>query len=424
MQQNSDNSQESTDQKKSNFQKHFKVFVIVILLCVSFYAGSSYSQYKVAKSSQTGILGNLLEKNHAIDQPKDVDFGLFWEAWNLVNEKYVDQTKLDKSKMIYGAISGMIKSLGDPFSSFMNPEESKQFSQDMEGTFDGIGVEIGMKNDMLTVIAPISGSPADIAGLRSGDKIIKIGDQLTSDMSVDEAVTKIRGAKGTEVSLTVLREKVVSPKEIKIVRDTISVKSVKLEVKDKDIALLKISKFGDDTISEMNKAAVQIVANKYRGIILDLRNNPGGYLEAAVDLSSKFIPEGKVVVSEEERGGGKKEYKARGNDILTGIPVVILVNGGSASASEIMAGALRDDLGTQLVGKKTFGKGSVQQLEKMTGGSSLRVTVARWLTPGGEYIMEKGLEPNVDVELTDEDYNLDRDPQYDKALEILKEKMK
>jgi carboxyl-terminal processing protease len=424
MELNSDSNQVNSSRSKSNFQKHFKVFIIVILLCVSFYAGFTYSQYKTAKFSQAGILGNFLEKNHAKDQPTDVDFGLFWEAWNLVNEKYVDQSKLDKDKMIYGAISGMVKSLGDPFSSFMNPEESKQFSQDMEGTFDGIGVEIGMKNDILTVIAPISGSPADNAGLRSGDRIIKIGDQLTSDMSVDEAVTKIRGPKGTEISLTVLREKDNNPKEIKIVRDTISVKSVKLEVKDQEIALLKISKFGDDTTSEMNKAAVQIVANKYRGIILDLRNNPGGYLEAAVDMSSKFIPEGETVVSEEERGGGKKEYKARGNDILNGIPVVILVNGGSASASEIMAGALRDDLGAQLVGKKTFGKGSVQQLEKLTGGSSLRVTIARWLTPGGEYIMEKGLEPNIDVELTDEDYNLDRDPQLDKAVETLKEKIK
>jgi len=414
----------NANRNKSGFRKHFKVFVVAILLCVSFYAGFSYSQYKNANFGQSGVLGDLLEKNHETDQPKNVDFGLFWEAWNLVNEKYVDQSKLDKNKMIYGAISGMIKSLGDPFSSFMDPEESKQFSQDMEGTFDGIGVEIGMKNDILTVIAPISGSPADSAGLRSGDKIIKIGDQLTSDMSVDEAVTKIRGPKGTEVSLTVLREKVNEPKEIKIIRDTISVKSVKLEVKDGNIALLKISKFGDDTTSEMNKAANQIIANKYRGIILDLRNNPGGYLEAAVDMSSKFIPEGKLVVSEEDRGGQKKEYKARGNDILNGIPVVILVNGGSASASEIMAGALRDDLGSMLVGKKTFGKGSVQQLEKLTGGSSLRVTIARWLTPSGEYIMEKGLEPNVDVDLTDEDYNLDRDPQLDKAVEMIKEKMK
>jgi carboxyl-terminal processing protease len=174
----------------------------------------------------------------------------------------------------------------------------------------------------------------------------------------------------------------------------------------------------------MNKAASQIIANKSRGIILDLRNNPGGYLESAVDVCSKFIPEGELVVAEEERGGGRKEYKARGNDILNGIPVVILVNSGSASASEITAGALRDDLNTVLIGKKTFGKGSVQQLEKLSGGSSLRVTIARWLTPNGEYIMEKGLDPNIDVDLSEEDYNNDRDPQMDKAMSALKEKMK
>lgn len=408
----------------SGFRKHFKVFVVVILLCVSFYGGFSYSQYKTAKTSTSGILQNILAKNISGDQPKDVNFGLFWEAWNLINKKYVDTTKVDKDKMIYGAISGMVKSLGDPFSSFMNPEESQQFSDDMQGNFDGIGVEIGMKNDILTVISPIEGTPGANAGLRSGDRIIKIDDKMTTDMSVDEAVSMIRGPKGTEVVLTILREKDSNPKEIKIIRDTISVKSVKLEFKDNGIAWIKISKFGDDTDTEFNKAVNQILSNSSKGIILDMRNNPGGYLETAVDISSKFIPEGNIVVSEEERDGGKREYKARGGDILNGIPIVILVNGGSASASEITAGALRDDLGAPLIGKKTFGKGSVQQLEKLTGDSTLRITIARWLTPNGEYIMEKGLDPDIDVELTDEDYNKDHDPQLDKAIETLKEKMK
>ncbi|MFA5925362.1 MAG: S41 family peptidase [Parcubacteria group bacterium] len=410
-------------EKEPAFRKHFKIFIVIILICVSFYGGFSYSQYKSSKNSNRKILENILANSHSSEQPQNVDASLFWEAWNTINEKYVDKSKVDQTKMMYGAISGMIKSLGDPFSSFMNPEESQQFSDDMQGTFDGIGIEIGMKNDILTVISPLEGTPAAEAGLRAGDKIIKIGDTLTSDMSVDEAVTKIRGPKGTEVSITILREKDNNPKEIKITRGTINVKSVKLEFKENGIAVVKITKFGDDTTSEMNKAANQILSAGSKGIILDLRNNPGGYLESAIDISSKFIPEGKLVVSEENRDGDKDDYPARGGSILEGIPVVVLVNSGSASASEITAGALRDELDAPLIGKKTFGKGSVQQLEKLSGGSTLRVTIARWLTPNGDYIMEKGIDPNIDIDLSEEDYNNDRDPQMDKATEVLKEKM-
>lgn len=412
-----------TNYKPSKFRRHFKIFVVAVIICTSFFAGVFYTEYKSSKVNKTAIFENILVKSHEKKQPQGVDFSLFWEAWNLVNEKYVDKSKLDQTKMIYGAISGMIKAVGDPFSGFMNPEETEAFSQDMEGTFDGIGVEIGMKNEILTVIAPLEGTPAAKAGLKAGDKILKIGDELTTDMTVDQAVTKIRGPKGTEVTLTVLRNGGDEPKEIKITRDTISVKSVRLETKDGGIAIVKISKFGDDTTAEFNRVASQIITQKSKGIILDLRNNPGGYLESAIDISSKFVPQGEVIVSEETSDGSRKNYDARGGSVLSGLPVVVLVNGGSASASEITAGALRDDLGAILVGKKTFGKGSVQQLEKLSGGSSLRITIARWLTPNGDYIMEKGIDPTVDIDLTDDDYNNDRDPQMDKALEILKEKI-
>lgn len=408
--------------RKPPFRKHFKIFVVIVLICVSFYGGVLFDKYKATKSSSSTAIGDILAKNHSDEQPSGVDFGLFWEAWNLLNEKYVDTSKLDQQKMIYGAISGMVKSVGDPFSSFMDPEESKQFSQDLEGTFEGIGIEIGVKSDTLTVISPLEGSPAEKAGLKAGDKILKIGEKLTADMTIDEAVSEIRGPKGTEIALTIFHEKGNGPVDVKITRDQINVKSVKLEWKDSGIAVVKISKFGDDTVSEMNQAASQIVSQRARGVILDLRNNPGGYLEAAVDVSSNFVPKGKTVVSEEERGGGKKEYTARGGDILGNLPVVVLVNGGSASASEITAGALRDNLGAPLVGEKTFGKGSVQELEKLSGGSNLRVTIARWLTPNGDYIMEKGIEPTVNIALSDEDYNANRDPQMDKALEVLQEK--
>lgn len=416
--------EKNTQPSRNSFRKHFRVFLIVVLMCASFYGGVFYSQYKSAKNNKTDIIQNLVLESHNKSQPKEVNSDLFWEAWNLITEKYVDPSKVDKNKMLYGAISGMVKSLGDPFSSFMNPEESQQFSNDMQGTFEGIGTEIGLKNDILTIIAPIDGTPADQAGLKAGDMILKIDDAVTTDMSVDEAVAKIRGPKGTQVKLTVLRDKNGSPKEITITRDTINVKSVKVEFKENNIAVIKISKFGDDTSFEFNKAANEILSRKASGIILDLRNNPGGYLETAVEAASKFIPKDVLVVAEEDRGGKRNEYKAEGGDILKGIPVAILVNGGSASASEILAGALRDDLGAKLIGNKTFGKGSVQQLEKMTGGSNLRITIARWLTPKGDYIMEKGIEPDVKIDISDDDYNNSRDPQMDKALEILKGEMK
>ncbi len=418
---------EENNNEPKKIRRNFKTFGLVILISVSFFAGSLFNKYTTSKSKSPVTIESLLVKSHDTSQPSDVDFSLFWEAWNLLNDNYVDTTKLDRQKMIYGAISGMVKAVGDPFSSFMNPDESQQFSQDLEGTFEGIGVEIGMKNDILTVISPLESSPGEKAGLRAGDKILKIGDKLTTDMTVDEAVSLIRGQKGTEITLMILHEKSTSPIEVKIIRDQINVKSVKLEFKDNGIAVIKISKFGDDTTSGMNQAANQVVSQKAKGVILDLRNNPGGYLESAIDISSKFIPAGKVVVSEEERGaqnGGKKDFSARGGDILGSIPVVVLVNGGSASASEITAGALRDDLNAPLIGKKTFGKGSVQELEKLVGGSTLRVTIARWLTPNGDYIMEKGIDPTIDVDLTENDYNNNRDPQMDKALEVIKGKIK
>ena len=240
----------NTQLPRNSFRKHFRLFLIVVLICASFYGGVFYSQYKAAKINKTDIFQNLLLESHKKDQPKEVNSDLFWEAWNLVTEKYVDPSKVDKNKMLYGAISGMVKSLGDPFSSFMNPEESQQFSDDMQGTFEGIGTEIGLKNDILTIIAPIDGTPADQAGLKAGDMILKIDDTVTTDMSVDEAVAKIRGPKGTQVKLTVLRDKNGSPKEITIVRDTINVKSVKIEFKD---IISRLSRFQNSaTIQALN----------------------------------------------------------------------------------------------------------------------------------------------------------------------------
>jgi carboxyl-terminal processing protease len=353
--------------------------------------------------------------------PEELDFSLFWEAWHKLQEKYVDKEKFDIQKMIYGAISGMVNSLEDPYTTFLNPEDTKRFIEDVKGTFEGVGMEIGIKKGQLQVIAPLEGTPAQKAGLRAGDKIIKVGDTLTADITIDEAVDLIRGPEGTEVTLTVYREEWGQTKEIKVVRGVIEIPSLKWELKEDDIAYLRIYHFTEKASFDFTKAAIEILTSPAQKIILDLRNNPGGYLEIAQDIAGWFLERGQTVVIEDfGQIKEQKVYKAKGNASLVGYPMVILINQGSASGSEILAGALRDNRGIKLIGEKSYGKGSVQELERLREGSSLKITVARWLTPEGELITDVGLEPDIKIEMTDEDYEEGRDPQLDKAIEIIK----
>ena len=357
-----------------------------------------------------------------IGQPKNVDFSVFWDTWEIIEEKYVDRPA-DYNKMVYGAISGLVDSLDDPYSVFMDPEESKEFMEDMEGSFEGIGAEIGIRKNILTIIAPLEGMPAEKAGLKSGDKIIKIDGETTIDITLSEAVRKIRGEKGTEVVLTIMRENAEESKEIKIVRGLIDVKSVEWEMKkidETELAYLKIRRFSEDTFQELNKAAGEILSSSAKGIVLDLRNNPGGYLDVAVKVTSIFIDGKEVVVIEDFGNGKKKEYKSSGRAKLAHLPVAVLINQGSASASEILAGALRDIKKVKLVGEKTFGKGSVQELERLKDKSSVRLTVAKWLIPSGHCINEEGLKPDIEVEMTDEDIDNGIDKQSEEAMKLLK----
>jgi len=372
-------------------------------------------------------LGNYFGKSQCkVCPPEEIDFSLFWEAYHNLQEKFVDKEKLDIQKMIYGAISGMVKSLEDPYTVFLKPEESKRFIEDVTGTFEGVGMEIDIRKGQLQVIAPLEGTPAQRVGLRAGDKILEINGTSTVDMIVEEAVNLIRGPKDTEVTLTILREGWEKPKEFKIVRDIVEVPSLKWEVKRPasgypDIAYIKLYQFSEKASFDFSKAAIEIMESPCKKIILDLRNNPGGYLEVAQDISGWFLERGEIVVIEDF--GGKKEqkiYKAQGPSQFLDYPIVILINAGSASGSEILAGALRDNRGILLIGEKSFGKGSVQELEKLKEGSSLKITVARWLTPKGELIADKGLEPDIEVEMTEEDYEAGRDPQLDKAIEVIK----
>jgi carboxyl-terminal processing protease len=353
--------------------------------------------------------------------PEEIDFSLFWEAYHKLQEKFVDKGKFDVQKMIEGAISGMVKSLEDPYTIFLNPEETKRFIEDVKGTFEGVGMEIGIKKGQLQVIAPLEGTPAQRAGLRAGDKILEINGKPTTDMTIDEAVDLIRGPKGSEVTLTIFREEWEKSKEIKIVRAVIEVPSLKWEMKDENIAYLKLYQFSEKASFDFSKAAIEILNSPAKKIILDLRNNPGGYLEVAQDIAGWFLKRGEIVAIE-DFGEGKERniYKAQGNASLVEYPIVILINQGSASGSEILAGALRDNRDILLIGEKSFGKGSVQELERLSQGSSLKITVAKWLTPKGELITDKGLEPDIKVEMTEEDYEAERDPQLDKAIEIIK----
>jgi carboxyl-terminal processing protease len=369
-------------------------------------------------------LGTWFGKTQVICEvcpPEEIDFSLFWEAWKKIEEKFVDKENLSTQEMIYGAISGMVGSLGDPYTTFLNPEDTKTFIEDVKGTFEGVGMEIGIRKGQLQVIAPLEGTPAQKAGLRAGDKILKVDDRSTADMAIDEAVNLIRGAKGTEVILTIYREEWEESKEIKIIREVIEIPSLKWELKEDNIVYLKLYQFSEKAALDFQIAAIEILNSPAEKIILDLRNNPGGYLEVAQDIAGWFLERGEIVAIEDfGEGREEKQYRAQGNARFLPYPIVILINQGSASGSEILAGALRDNRGVKLIGETSFGKGSVQELEKLREGSSLKITVAKWLTPKGELITDKGLEPDIKVEITDEDYEAEKDPQLDRAIEIIK----
>ncbi|MBI2050105.1 MAG: S41 family peptidase, partial [Candidatus Staskawiczbacteria bacterium] len=354
-------------------------------------------------------------------QPETIDFSLFWEAYYKLQKNFVDPAKLDTQKIIYGAISGMAKSLGDPYTSFFDPPEAKMFEQDLSGSFNGIGVEIGLRKNQITIIAPLKDTPGQRAGLKAGDIIVKIDEKNTFDMSIDEAVSLIRGKKGTEVTLTILRDDWENTKDIKIIRDTINIPSVDWELKEGNIAYIRIYLFDQSLSSKFNKVALEVLTSPAQKIVLDLRNNPGGYLEVSRDIAGWFLKKGQVVTIE-NFGQDKEEkyYKSEGSAKFSEYPIVVLINQGSASASEILAGALRDNRKIKLIGEKSFGKGSVQEVLDLRDGSILKVTIARWLTPNGNSISEVGLTPDIKVELTDKDFENQKDPQLDKALEIIK----
>jgi len=385
-----------------------------IVLIGVFFAGAfwGYSNRPAVEK-----ITNLTNKNAG--KPAAVDFSPFWKAWNAVDEKFVANGNLDTRKRVWGAIEGMVGALDDPYSVFFPPKEAKTFQEDIRGDFSGVGMEIGSRKGVLTVIAPLKGTPAYRAGIKSGDKIIKIDDKMSADMAADEAAMLIRGKKGTTVKLTISREGEDKPLEIEITRDTIQIPVLDTETKPGGIFVIKLYNFSAKSPDAFRKALREFASSGNGKMILDLRGNPGGYLEAAVDMASWFLPAGKIVAREKFSDGSETLSRSKGYYVFKKLPMVILVDGGSASASEILAGALSEHGVATLVGEKTFGKGSVQELIPITPRTSLKLTIARWLTPKGRSISKEGLEPDVKVELTKEDIEAGKDPQMEKAIEIL-----
>ncbi|MBI2263351.1 S41 family peptidase [Candidatus Berkelbacteria bacterium] len=347
------------------------------------------------------------------------DLTLLSDVRKILQERFI--TEPQSQDLLYGAIRGLVESLKDPYTVFATPEETKQFMRELKGEFDGIGAEIAKENGDLIIVAPLEDSPAAKAGLKPRDKILKIDNLKTANLSLDEAIGKIRGPAGSSVSLSIQHEGAPNEIELKIKRQKIKVKSVKAEtcpkkVNNNCLSYLKISVFSDDTTLLAKRAADEILAKKSKGLVLDLRNNPGGYLDGAVDLASLFL-EDKVVVKEEGRSNQdiKEEIKTTSRPRLKDIKLVVLVNKGSASASEIVAGALQDYSRAKLLGETTFGKGTVQDLEELEGGASLRLTVAKWLTPNGKSINKEGIKPDIFVEEKEET----KDLVLDKAWEEL-----
>ncbi len=389
----------------------------ILLLLLSFFVGFAYG-YK-EKPAEEKVIGISHKTNPLLT--KNVDFDIFWDAWRKVESKYVDKDKIDRQKMVYGAIEGMIKSLGDPYSGFFDPESAKIFREDtIKGSFSGIGAEIGFRKGLLTIISPLPNSPAKKAGVKAGDVIVKINGESTADITLEQAVMKIRGKRGTKVKLTIAREGSDELIDIEIVRDIIEIPILDYKVKDKDVGYIKIYSFSGNVFDLFVDAVNSLKRRGINKFIIDLRNNPGGLLGSVINITSTILPKGDVVLIEKFGDGRKdKVYRSKGYGLINeNAKIVVLVNGGSASASEILAGALKGRKNVKIVGEKTFGKGSVQELVDLKDGkSAIKITIAKWLTPKGVSIHEKGIEPDIVVKNKKEDKD---DLQMKKALEIIK----
>ncbi len=411
-------------------RSHLKFGLIIAALVLVGFAAGIYVGIKRAPAIDK-VVGVTNKDNVAITS--QVDFDPFWKTWNLLNTKYVpssisstspEQETLFNQKLVWGAISGLTAAVGDPYTVFFPPQENEIFKSDIAGNFGGVGMEIGERAGVLTVISPLKNSPAEKAGIKAGDKILEIEGTSTQGVAVDEAVGLIRGEKGTSVKLTLYREGLDEPLKVSVMRDTIELPTLDTEVKTTKtgkVFVIKLYSFSATSPNLFRNALQEFIGSGTNKLVVDLRGNPGGYLEAAVDMASWFLPEGKTVVRE-YFGEGKPEevHRSRGYNIFSDqLKLAVIVNGGSASASEILAGALSENGVAKLVGETTFGKGSVQELIDVTDKTAVKITVARWLTPEGHSISHSGIKPDYEATLTKDDVEKRKDPQMEKAIEIL-----
>ncbi|RMD60103.1 S41 family peptidase [Candidatus Parcubacteria bacterium] len=392
------------------------VFVLLLALGSAFLAGYGLGQ---AVPKEVVVRGIANISNNDVK----ADFSTFWEVWNLINKSFLFRDRIDPAKEVQGAIRGLVDSLGDRYSEFFAKEDNQQFQEDLEGKFGGVGMEIGIRKGKLVVIAPLDGTPADRSGIRAGDRILLIDATPTDNLSLTEAVHLIRGPVGSKVRLTIDRDSWEEPKEVVITRDTITIPTLDFAMKDQKIAYLHLRNFNANAPSLFFDAVQKMTQAGAKGLVLDLRNDPGGFLDVAVDLAGWFLPDNTMVVKEENMQGKGREFRSSGEGILKNVPTVILINEGSASAAEILAGALHVHLGIPLVGVQSFGKGTVQELIPLHDGSAVKLTVAHWVLPDGRILSEEGLTPDVEVKLTDKDIDEGRDPQLEKALELVREKI-
>lgn len=415
------------------------IVIVAVVIGGSYYLGFVKGQQQTRKIVVEGVTG--------VNGPAGAgDFGIFWDAWNTLKSRYVFQDATGNNQnLIYGAITGLVGSLQDPYSVFFPPKEADKFAQDISGQFGGIGAEIGANDQkQIIIVAPLKDTPAYKAGVKAGDAILKIDGNLTTGLTVDEAVKKIRGERGTKVILTVYRDGWQESKDFEIVRDVINVPTVDFKMVDfsgredteGNIAYIRMYNFYEQAPYMFYQAAVQATFAKAKGMILDLRDNPGGYLDAAVDVGGWFVDKGKTIVTEEFRDKNEnKTFTSNGPSLFGNIPLVVIINKGSASASEILAGALRESNGALIIGEKSFGKGTVQELDPLPDGSMIKLTIAHWLTPKGNQIDKNGITPDIEVKATSDnesatstrsayENDLFTDNVFQKAVQIINDKLK
>jgi len=406
-------------QKKVVVSPFFNFLIQFLIVAIVFFAiGFAVGQKKIA-FERRGFIPKLTVTNSLPAQNQTVDFSLFWNVWETLPKSYIDKSAFDGQKLLYGAISGMVRSLGDPYTAFLSPDQNEAVKDELAGSYEGVGIQIGFNEDnRLVVITPLKGTPAEKAGLLARDLILKIDDKDAIDITLPEAVDLIRGPAGSKVKLLLSHEGESETYEVEIERAKIAVRSVDIEFRNTDsgeVALIKVSRFGDKTNSEWDEVIAQVLERKPKGVIVDMRNNPGGLLSSSVYVASEFVDG--TVVKQQMADGSVQSLAASRAGKVEKTKLVVLVNEGSASAAEIFAGAIQDKNRGKIIGQKSFGKGTVQDVVDLPGGAGLHITVAKWLTPKGNSIHGEGIKPDIEVAISKEQRKAQEDPQLDRALE-------